>query len=124
MGPEPARNPQGKGVQLFEKEAWESYVDMLRDEKGVHAMCEDYRASATIDMEQAREDVEHGRKIKCPLLVIWGGSGVVEKMFDAVKEWSEVCEKEVEGFGLEGCGHYIPEERPEELVENVLRFLK
>ena len=86
-------------------------------------MCNDYRASATLDMEEAREDLKEGRLIKTPLLVLWSNQGVVEKYFDAIKEWRSVAEKDVliEGHSVES-GHYIPEEAPDVVVSAILDF--
>ncbi len=87
-------------------------------------MCNDYRASATLDMEEAREDLKDGRLIKTPLLVLWGKHGVIEKCFDALKEWRAVAEEGVllEGHSVES-GHYIPEEAPDAVVSAILDFL-
>ena len=93
----------------------------------MHGMCEDYRASAKEDIEEQKADEAAGRKIRCPLRVLWGTEGVVGKLFDAKAEWRRVC---VEGaldeegsFAVEG-GHFIPEERPEDVVRCVLEFFR
>ncbi|KKY19119.1 putative alpha beta hydrolase fold protein [Phaeomoniella chlamydospora] len=108
---------------LFHPTALESYVQNLSSPAGVHAMCEDYRAAATIDMDEAKRDIDQGRKIKCPLRVLWGKQGVVEKCFDCVKDWTDVTDEgvEVSGRALD-CGHYIPEEQGEELRAEIERF--
>jgi len=113
-----------KREEVFVDEAWEEYCKLFRDEDGVHAMCEDYRAGAEEDCdEQEREDSE-GRKIKCPLMCLWGKLGVVEKAFNAKKEWEKVCEEGMwddRSEAVEG-GHYVPEEQPEVLVRHILAF--
>ena len=109
------------GTGIFEKECWDSYVRGLSDPAGVHAMCEDYRASASVDMEEARRDVEQGRKIKCPLVVLWGAKGVIQLKFDALKEWREVSDGTVEGEAVD-CGHYLPEEKPQEVSQWIEKF--
>lgn len=103
------------------QEAMAEYVAQLKDAEGVHAMCEDYRAAATVDLEEAREDVKAGRKVRCALRCLWGRKGVVEKRFDALGLWREVCEGEVSGEAVES-GHYIPEEVPDEVVRHVREF--
>lgn len=110
-------------VEMFNKTVFEEYVKGLGDSETVHAMCEDYRAAATLDLEEARKDIEEGRAIKCPLRVLWGKHGVIERCFDAVGEWKSVAEKgvEVDGESVD-CGHYIPEEKPEVVVKNILEF--
>jgi len=107
-------------TDIFAADAMEEYVAQFRDPDGTHAMCEDYRAGASVDLEHQRADRKAGNRIKCPLYVIWGTQGLIPK-YDAVKEWQEVCEGEVKGEGVD-CGHYVPEERPEELLESMLEF--
>jgi len=119
--------PLGGGQEIFDKECFEVYVRALEDPATVHAMCQDYRASATVDLDEAREDLRQGRKVKCPLLVLWGRHGVIEKLFDALKEWRAVTEEGVEGVAVTGhaveAGHYIPEEVPDDVVAAILDFL-
>jgi haloacetate dehalogenase len=104
----------------LDDEARTEYVKLFGDEAGVHAMCEDYRAAATIDLEEAREDLKEGRKVKCDLRVLWGKNGFVARMGgnDCLGEWKAVCEGGVSGEGVES-GHYIPEEAPEVVIRHV-----
>ncbi|KAJ4325088.1 hypothetical protein N0V84_003631 [Fusarium piperis] len=116
---------QPRGLDIFVPEAFDAYVASLADEDTLHAMCQDYRAAATLDLDEAREDLAHGRLIQSPLLVLWGAQGVVAKQFDAVKEWRSVTK---EGVTVEGrpveSGHYMPEEIPDEIVETARQFFK
>ena len=74
-------------------------------------------------MEESKRDLEAGRKIKCPIKVLWGKHGVIEKCFDAVEEWKAVAEKGVEVSGTSvNSGHYIPEQAPEVVLENIKQF--
>ncbi|UPK99648.1 hypothetical protein LCI18_010583 [Fusarium solani-melongenae] len=116
---------QKDGLKLFDPECFDFYAKSLEDEAAVHAMCNDYRASATLDLDEAREDLKQGHRIRSPLLVLWGKHGVIEKCFEAVKEWKDVTEPgvPVEGYSVES-GHYIPEHAPEEVVSAVLKFFK
>ncbi|KAM6512006.1 hypothetical protein FALCPG4_016993 [Fusarium falciforme] len=116
---------QKDGLKFFDPDCFDFYAKSLEDEATVHAMCNDYRASATLDLDEAREDLKQGRRIRSPLLVLWGKHGVIEKCFDAVKEWKDVTEPgvPVEGYSVES-GHYIPEHAPEEVVSAVLKFFK
>jgi haloacetate dehalogenase len=111
------------GFKEFEEQAWEGYVKVLEDRDAVHAMCEEYRASSTVDLAESKRDLEAGRKIKCPIRVLWGKHGVIEKCFDAVEEWKAVAEEgvEVSGTSVES-GHYIPEQAPEVVLENIKQF--
>jgi len=81
-------------------------------------MAEDYRAAATVDLEEQRDDIAHGRKIQCPVKVLWGDKGLIEKKYKAVEEWKKVSAGIVEGQSLPS-GHYIPEEAPEQLLEHI-----
>ncbi|WZH49606.1 Alpha/Beta hydrolase protein [Fusarium acuminatum] len=116
---------QGDGLSIFEPECFELYAKNLEDPATVHAMCNDYRAGATLDLDEARDDLKNGRKIRSPLLVLWGAHGVIEKCFDAIQEWKDVTEDgvSVEGRSVES-GHYIPEQNPDEVVSAILQFLK
>jgi haloacetate dehalogenase len=109
------------GLSAFAPENFAQYVSVLEQPEAVHAMCEDYRASSTIDMEEARQDISAGRLIQTPLTVLWGKEGVIEKCFDAVAEWKAVSNSVVEGNAVE-CGHYIPEEAPDIIVERIKKF--
>jgi len=116
----------GDREAVFAPEAWAEYGKMFRDADTVHAMCEDYRAAAKEDCEAQREDLEEGRMIECPFKVLWGAKGVCEKMFDTKKEWRKVCKEAAldESSQAVPCGHYIPEEQPETLLEHALEFFK
>ena len=87
----------------------------------IHAMCEDYRASATIDLEHDRASRAAGAKIACPLRVLWGARGVVARLFDPRALWQAQSAREVTGLAL-ASGHYIPEELPDATVAEVRRF--
>jgi len=108
------------GLAPFSPEALDAYRAALRQPGAVHAMCEDYRASATIDLEHDRADIERGNKVACPLRVLWGAEGVIDRCFDPLGEWRRVA-RDVSGRSL-ACGHYIPEEASAELVTEMLAF--
>lgn len=116
---------QAEGLSIFDTMAFDSYVKGLGDMASVHAMCQDYRASASLDLDEARDDLDIGRLIQCPLRVFWGRRGVIEKCFDAVKEWQAVTKSgiTVEGKSVDS-GHYIPEQIPEFVAFEVLDFFQ
>ena len=116
---------QDVGLSIFETSCFDSYVQGLGDWATIHAMCHDYRASSTIDLDEAREDLKQGRKIKCPLLVLWGEHGIINKCFSAIEEWKKVAHDgtQVDGYVIDS-GHYIPEQRPEDIVNAIKDFLR
>ena len=85
-----------------------------------NSTCEDYRAAATIDLQHDRKDLK--RKIRMPLLALWGRRAVVHAQFDCLADWREVATN-VRGKALD-CGHFLPEEKPQEVVAELRRFLK
>jgi haloacetate dehalogenase len=108
------------GMKPFAPQAWSEYERCFTPAM-IHASCEDYRAAASIDLVHDRADREAGRKVRCPLLALWGEHGVVEACFNPMDEWRRVAE-DVRGRALPG-GHYLPEELPEQLTEELERFL-
>jgi haloacetate dehalogenase len=108
-----------KGLRTFDKRALAQYVRCFRDPRTIHATCEDYRAAATIDLVHDRRDLK--RKIRMPVLALWGRYGIVQAQFDCLADWREVAAN-VTGRALP-CGHFLPEEAPEETLRELLRFL-
>jgi haloacetate dehalogenase len=108
------------GLQAFAPEAWAEY-ERCFTEAMVHASCEDYRAAASIDLEHDRADREAGRRVRAPLLALWGEKGVIERCFRPLDEWRRVAD-DVRGRALP-AGHYLPEEVPDLVVEELERFL-
>ena len=109
------------GLAPFTPEAYAQYQRCLRDPATVHGICEDYRASAGIDLDHERADLAAGRRIACDTLVLWGANGVVGRCFEPLAEWRKLADR-VTGHALP-CGHYIPEENPAGLLAEVLPFL-
>ena len=90
------------------------------DPATMHGMCEDYRAAASIDLLHDRADRDAGRKIACPVNVLWGEFGVVNRCFKPLEDWRAVA-GDVRGNTLP-CGHYIPEEVPTLLLDEMKAF--
>ena len=107
-----------KGVR-FAPAALREYERAFRDPRTLHATCEDYRASASIDLEHDRKD--RRKKLRMPVLVLWGRQGVIERLFDPLRDWREVA-RDVRGKALD-CGHFLPEEKPREVLAELRRFL-
>jgi haloacetate dehalogenase len=108
----------GSSGRLFAPQALKEYRRCF-DARTIHASCEDYRASAGIDLEHDRADA--GRRLAMPVLAIWGTRGVVGKLFDCVADWREVAE-DVTGVALDS-GHFVPEERPQEVARAIRELL-
>ena len=85
-----------------------------------HAICEDYRAAATLDLEHDAADAD--RKVTAPLLALWGGLGTVGALYDVLATWREKAD-DVRGRAMP-CGHTPQEECPEETLAELLAFLK
>ena len=109
------------GLAPFDPRALAEYVRCLELPGTAHGLCEDYRASAGIDLVHDQLDLDEKNFVKQPLLVLWGEQGVVHQCFEPLKEWSKVAVN-VQGKALP-CGHYIPEEAPELLLDQVKLFL-
>ncbi|MDP3864644.1 MAG: alpha/beta hydrolase [Rhodoferax sp.] len=87
----------------------------------LHAMCEDYRASASIDLDHDRASRAQGQKIACDTLVLWGARGVVQRLFQPLALWQAQCAGQVTGQAME-AGHFIPEELPRETAALLRQF--
>jgi haloacetate dehalogenase len=110
------------GMDPFTDDAFSEYLRCLKLPGAAIAICEDYRASAGLDLEHDQADIDAGNKLKCPLLALWGEKGTVGRCFSPLHEWQKVA-LNVDGNAL-ASGHYIAEEIPELLLEYTLDFLK
>jgi haloacetate dehalogenase len=96
------------------------YLRTSSDPANIHAMCEDYRAGASIDLQHDKADLD--KKIACPLLVLWGERGAMGRLYDVMPIWRERGSN-VTGKGLPG-GHNLQEELPEQVLAELRDFLK
>ncbi len=101
-------------------EALAEYRRCGADPAAIHAMCEDYRAGATLDLEHDLADRGRRRRIACPLLALWGGRWFLEDWYDVLAIWRDWA-GDVQGRALD-CGHYLPEEAPEETTAELRAF--
>jgi len=113
----------GTGLGHLEPQALAEYERCFARPETVHAMCEDYRASAGIDLEHDRASRAAGEKIACDMLVLWGQRGVVNALFDPLALWRAQCAASVQGACLPS-GHYIPEELPGPTALQLQAFFK
>jgi haloacetate dehalogenase len=116
----------GSSAAAFPPEVREAYIEALRDPSHAHAICEEYRAAATIDREHDRADREAGHRIAAPLLVLWSAEGALGAWYEEEggplalwRAWAD----HVQGHALHG-GHFFPEEKPGETAEALLRFFR
>jgi haloacetate dehalogenase len=105
----------------FPDDVMEEYIRYYSDPATVHAISEDYRAAATIDLEHDAPD----RKRKCtvPLLILWGADSIVNSLCDIMAVWQKTAAN-VSGHAIPDCGHFIPEERPAVLAEEITTFIE
>ena len=115
----------GSASSAFGPEVRAAYIDALRDPAHVHAICEEYRAAATLDRTHDDADRAAGRRIACPLMALWGASGPVGTWYGDAggplalwREWAD----DVQGQALD-AGHFFPEEIPADTADLLGRFL-
>ncbi|MBI2745724.1 MAG: alpha/beta hydrolase [Burkholderiales bacterium] len=109
------------GLGYIEPQALAEYERCFCRPEAIHGACEDYRASAGIDLEHDRTSRAQGRKIACDTLVLWGERGVVHKLFKPLELWQAQCSATVSGQLLP-AGHFIPEELPAETARALQAF--
>jgi haloacetate dehalogenase len=114
----------GSPSSAFSPEVRAAYVEALRDPARVHAICEEYRAAATLDHEHDSADRQAGRRIACPVLVLWSGRGALHTWYADVggplavwRAWAN----EVHGGPLD-AGHFFPEEIPKRTAQELSGF--
>ena len=110
----------GNTASFIEPKAMKDYLRCFKKKATIHASCEDYRAAASIDIIHHNRDKK--KKIKCPVLVLWGKKGTLEKLYEPVKVWKKWA-TEVTGYSLK-CGHFLPEEKPKETFNAILNFCR
>lgn len=114
----------GSAAHAFPAEVRAGYVDALRDADHVHAICEEYRAAATVDRDHDALDQADGRRITCPLLTLWSSEGGLENWYAGEggplaiwRQWADG----VDGRPVKG-GHFFPEENPGETATLLSKF--
>lgn len=113
LGVEPGRYPP---------EILDAYRRLLDDPETVQAMCEDYRAGASVDVEHDDADREAGRRIACPVLVLWAGRGGLPIFYGDVLEVWRPWAPDLRGEALD-ASHFLAEDRPEDTASRLLAFL-
>jgi haloacetate dehalogenase len=113
----------GTDASVFDPRAVEHYRQNFSDAAHIHGFCEDYRAGQSTDVEIDGVDLKAGKKIACPVQVLWGARGLParsggEGMLDIWRRWAA----NVEGQAVD-CGHFLPEENPDATLAALLPFL-
>jgi haloacetate dehalogenase len=99
--------------------AYSEYLRCFRDPAAIRALCEDYRAAASIDL--AHDAADLNKKIECPLLVLWSEKGPFHRMYDVLQTWRDRA-NQASGKALP-AGHFLPEQVPEQLIGELKPFL-
>lgn len=103
-------------------EAWAEYLRCFLAPGTIRATCAEYRAGATLDLEHDRASRAAGQRVACPLHVLWGGGSNQGSGGGLLEVWRGYAAGPLTGRGLD-CGHFLPEERPEEVAAELLGFL-
>jgi haloacetate dehalogenase len=114
-----AKTEQGLG--FFGEEALAEYMRCFRNPATIHGMCEDYRATAGVDLAMDTADFAAGRRIETPLLLLWGATGAVGRLQKPAEVWADYAVN-IRGAEALPCGHYLSEEAPEETYRALHRF--
>ena len=109
-----------RGNDAFTEEAVDEYARCFCDPAAIHATCEDYRAGASIDL--VHDEADFDNKVNCPMMALWSETGYVGRTQDVLAVWQEYATN-VRGQSLP-CGHYIPEEMPDESYAIIKTFLQ
>ncbi len=116
----------GTPAHVFPPEVRAAYVEALRDPEHAHAICEEFRAAATLDRDHDRTDWEAGVRIACPTIVLWSARRALDRWYAQEggpiaiwQGWSD----DVQGHTI-GAGHFFPEEAPEETAEALNLFFQ
>jgi haloacetate dehalogenase len=110
------------GMQAFDPAAWAEYVRVAHNPAAIHAMCQDYRASVSVDLEHDRADQERGHRLQIPVSVLWGEFGGLARSLEPLDRWKDYA-SDLRGCALP-CGHYIAEEQPDLLIQEALEFFQ
>jgi len=116
-----ATSPHRAALRCVPSEALiQEYLRCYRLPGTIQAICEDYRAAASIDLEH--DAVDDGRRLEMPLLALWGARGVVGQLYDVLATWREKA-AHVQGRALD-CGHSPQEEAAEQTADALVEFLR
>ena len=112
---------KGKSLNVFDPTALDHYRALFAEGARIHAMCEDYRAGATVDRALDEDDRTAARRIAAPTLVLWGSDYLGRGKGNPLEIWRRLCD-DVEGQAIDS-GHFLAEENPEATTAAVIAFL-
>jgi haloacetate dehalogenase len=116
----------GSELDSFPPQVRAAYIEALRDHETVHAICEEYRAAATIDFAKDIEDRDAGRRILCPTLALWSKDGGLDHWYEEAGGplgiWSNWA-VDVRGRAVSG-GHFFPEQNSAETISELRFFFR
>ncbi len=101
-------------------EVFQEYFRTFRSPETIHAICEDYRAAASIDLAHDKADLD--KKIQCPMMVLWSEKGPFHRLYNVLQTWKDRA-VQAQGKSMP-TGHFLPEQMPEELTQELKGFLR
>lgn len=110
----------GGDLSMYAPEALAEYERCIQDPATLHAMCEDYRAGASIDLKH--DEADSSRKIDQPTLILWGEKGAVGALYEPLRVWRDYA-SDVRGRAIANAGHFLVEEQPQEVLAEIRAFL-
>jgi len=116
-----SREPKPR--DFFHAEARADYLAALHAPGTIEAICEDYRAATTIDLDHDRDSRGAGRRVDCPLMALWGAKGSLPRWYDPAAIWRGYAAGPLE-TGAVASGHYLAEEAPQEVLDRLEHFLR
>lgn len=111
-----------KTPQVIPAAVRKEYLSHFRDPMTLRAMCEDYRAGAFIDGADEQAAYDQGKRVKAPLRVLWQKAEGFELPFDPLEVWQKWTKEKVQGSAL-ACGHFLPEEKPKEVLSTIYKLI-
>jgi haloacetate dehalogenase len=112
-----------QGLSFFDPAALAEYMRCFRNPATIHAICEDYRAGASIDLDHDEADFKAGRKIVCPVLLLWGATGGVGRNHNSMDIWPRYASDIRAGKAMPS-GHYVQDEAPEATLRELQAFFR
>ena len=111
---------KAKNLSAFDPRALDHYRAAFSEPARIHAMCEDYRAGQAADFVNDEADRKAGKTISCPLLALWGASGIPSETSGPLPLWRQWA-PQAHGAPIDS-GHFLPEENPDDTARALADF--